>query len=156
MILSVDFSVPFPRNSRFLSTRRPLVLTCGCFDVLTVGHVRHLEEAKRLGTCLCVLVTADQHVDKPGRPVFPQEVRAEVVDALRCVDFTLLNSRPTAVEAIRCLQPDFYVKGREYEGSVGRRIGEEGAAVRAAGGTVVFTDTEELHTTDVLETLRCR
>lgn len=134
---------------------RPLVLTCGCFDVLTVGHVRHLEASRKLGSCLLVLVTADEHVDKgPSRPIFSQEVRAEVVDALRCVDYTVLNPHPTAVEAIRTLRPQVYVKGREYRSHVVYPLSWELEAVRTVGGRVEFTNTEEMHTSDVLEKLR--
>lgn len=134
--------------------RNRLVLACGCFDLLTIGHVRHLEAAKRLGSCLLVLVTADEHVDKgPGRPVFPQEVRAEVVDALRCVDYTVVNPHPTAVEAIRLLRPQVYVKGREYRHCTSPALLAEHSAVTAAGGRLQFTNTEELHTSDVVKKL---
>lgn len=135
--------------------RRPLVLACGCFDVITAGHVRHLEAAKKLGYCLLVLVTADKHVNKgPDRPVFSQEVRAEVVDALRCVDYTVVNPHPTAVEAIRILQPQVYVKGREYISIPTARLADELAALDEAGGKLWITDTEEMHTSDVLEKLK--
>ena len=63
------------------------VLACGCFDVVTIGHVRNLQAAKQLGSYLCVLVTADQHVNKGvGRPLCGEQERLEVVSSLRCVD----------------------------------------------------------------------
>ena len=158
MILSINLRYPFPPDSVFWKARRPLVLACGCFDILTIGHVRHLKEAKRLGTCLCVLVTADRYVQKPGRPIVPENQRAEVVDALGCVDLTIVNPHPTAVEAIRCLSPQFYVKGWEYRGSTtdmsrGSRLYDEIRALKEIGGRIEFTDTDEVHTTDVVARL---
>lgn len=155
MILTVNFGQPLAKH--FWRDRRPLIMVCGCFDLLTVGHVRHLREAKRMGACLCVLVTADRHVGKPGRPIVSEDQRAEVVDALGCVDFTIVNPYPTAVEAIRCLRPEVYVKGNEYwlkHDCTYKRVGSlvrEVEAVESVGGRVEFTDTDGVHTTDVLE-----
>ena len=134
----------------FRSSGRPLVLACGCFDLLTVGHVRHLQSAKENG-CLLVLVTADEHVNKgTDRPIFSQKARAEVVNALRCVDYVAVNPYPTAVEAIRSLCPQVYVKGREYKNLVSSRLVEEVDALESLGGRLEFTETEEDHTTDVV------
>lgn len=148
IILTIDFNHPL--TTAFWRDRRPLVVACGCFDILTVGHIRHLKEAKWLGECLCVLVTADRHVAKPGRPIVPEEQRVEVVDALGCVDFTILNPHHTAVEAIRCLRPEIYIKGREYKRFPSTSLGSEIEAVRSAGGRVVYTETDEVHTSDVV------
>lgn len=148
-------------TTHFYRGGRSLSLACGCFDVLTVGHVRHLQAAKRLCSSLCVLVTADRHVNKgPGRPVVPEAQRAEVVDALGCVDFVIVNPHPTAVEVIRCLRPEVYVKGREYRDMpagwpIAKQLQSEVEAVESVGGRIEFTDTEELHTTDVVASLRC-
>lgn len=140
----------------FRSSGRPLVVACGCFDLLTVGHVRHLRAAKDLG-CLLVLVTADQHVNKgSNRPIFSQEVRAEMVDALRCVDYTVINPYPTAVEAIHTVLPQVYVKGREYRDSATIALLDETSAVLSVGGRLEFVDSVEMHTTEVLEKLGCK
>lgn len=133
--------------------RRPLVLACGCFDLLTPGHVRHLQAAKRLGRTLCVLVTADEFVNKPGRPILPENDRAEMVDALRGVTFVCINKHPTAVQAILRLRPDVYVKGKDYLHSTDTGLAEESSAAASVGAVVRFTDTEELHTTDLLRRL---
>lgn len=131
-----------------------LVLACGCFDVLTVGHVRHFKAARKLGNSLCVLVTADRHVCKgEGRPLFPEEVRAEVVDALGCVDYTVLNPYPTAVEAIRLLRPSVFVKGGEYREKWVLSLQREAEEVHRAGGRLEFTNERECHTTEVLRRL---
>lgn len=147
MILTTDFRqlLALPCN--------PLVLACGCFDLLTVGHVRHLKAAKQMGKSLCVLVTADRHVNKPGRPIVPESQRVEVVDALGCVDYTIMNPYPTAVEAIRSLRPQVYVKGREYRGHHTPTLQQEIAEAVRVDCALCFTETDEEHTTDVIDKL---
>src|SRR5262245_13515890 len=81
----------------------------GVFDLLHIGHLRHFEEAKRYGDILVVTLTPDQWVNKgPHRPAFPQEVRAELLASLGCVNFVALNRWPTAVETIQLLKPHFF------------------------------------------------
>jgi rfaE bifunctional protein nucleotidyltransferase chain/domain len=116
----------------------------GVFDLLHIGHIRHLEGAKRFGDVLVVTLTPDIYVNKgPDRPVFHELLRAEAVAALGFVDYVAINKWPTAVETIELLRPNFYVKGSEYGESdkdhTGGIILEENA-VRAAGGDLVFTD----------------
>lgn len=133
---------------------KPVVLACGCFDLLTFGHVRHLQQARKLGACLCVVVTADRHVAKGlGRPVFSQEARAEVIDALDCVDWTIINPYTTAVEAIRQLRPAVYVKGGEYREKTTPALAAEVEALKEISGRLEFTNAPEVHTTDVLRRL---
>jgi rfaE bifunctional protein nucleotidyltransferase chain/domain len=90
----------------------------GCFDIVHPGHIHHLEFAKSLGDLLIVSVSADPHVGKgPNRPLMPDELRAGSLAALECVDAVYINPQSTAVDLIESLQPDVYVKGREYEQS---------------------------------------
>lgn len=122
-----------------------LVVHChGTFDLLHLGHVRHLEAARQLGDFLVVTVTPDEFVNKgPGRPVFNQELRAEMLAALELVDLVCVNDSPDAVSAITLLQPDIYAKGQDYqnpEGDVTGKILVERQAVEAAGGRIHFTD----------------
>jgi rfaE bifunctional protein nucleotidyltransferase chain/domain len=123
---------------------RRVVLAHGTFDLLHLGHVRYLEEARRQGDVLVVTVTADQFVNKgPGRPVFLAELRAEMLAALSCVEIVAVNQAPTAVNVIECLKPDVYVKGIEYrdaDNDVTGKILDEQAAVEACGGRIHFTD----------------
>ena len=70
-----------------------VVFTNGCFDLLHIGHVRYLQEARKLGDCLVVAVNSDssvRHIKEPGRPVIPEGQRAEVVAALGCVDWVTI------------------------------------------------------------------
>ena len=121
-----------------------VVLCHGVFDLLHIGHIRHLEEAKKIGDVLVVTVTPDRFVNKgPHRPAFVQDLRAEAIASLSCVDFVAVNQWPMAVETIQLLRPDFYVKGSDYQESKDDHTGGillEEAAVRAVGGTLVFTD----------------
>lgn len=116
----------------------------GVFDLVHIGHIRHLEAAKRLGDVLIVTVTPDQFVNKgPSRPVFPENQRAEALAALSCIDYVAINRWPTSIQTISMLKPDLYVKGQEYREvaqDITGKIGEEIAAVRAQGGDVAFTD----------------
>lgn len=124
--------------------RKKIVHCHGVFDLLHIGHIRHLEQAKKLGDVLVVTVTPDRYVNKgPHRPVFNEELRAEAIAALDCVDYVAINQWPMAVETIRLLRPDFYVKGSEYEEAekdCTRGITLEGEAVRSIGGRLVLTD----------------
>lgn len=116
----------------------------GVFDLVHPGHIRHFEQARAEGDVLVVTVTPDEHVNKgPGRPCFQQGLRAEAVAALQCVDHVAINAWPTAVETIRLLQPDVYVKGKEYaipEQDITGKITEEEQAIRGVGGRLHFTD----------------
>ncbi|UCE86642.1 MAG: adenylyltransferase/cytidyltransferase family protein [Deltaproteobacteria bacterium] len=94
-----------------------VVLSSGCFDILHVGHVRSLEQARRLGDRLVVGLNADATVRRlkgPRRPVVPARQRAEVIAALGCVDWVVIFAEPTPRELIAALQPDVYAKGGDW------------------------------------------
>src|SRR6266487_1773224 len=118
----------------------------GVFDLLHIGHIKHLEAARHHGDVLVVTLTPDRFVNKgPHRPAFPERLRAEALASLACVDFVAINEWPTAVETIERLRPNFYVKGVVRE--AGKRdhtdaIQQEEDAVKAAGGKLVLTDEE--------------
>src|SRR5215204_334405 len=89
------------------------VFTNGTFDVLHVGHVRYLQAARSLGDLLIVGINSDASArgyKGPGRPVVPQDERAEIVAALRCVDYVTIFDDPTAEHLVAALRPDIYVK----------------------------------------------
>lgn len=117
------------------------ILCHGCFDILHIGHVRHLAFARALSSKmpLIVTITADEYIRKgKGRPVFEQAVRAEVLAALECVDRVAIVHEPTGLTAIKMIRPYFYVKGEEYAEPVGIN-GMEQRMVTEGGGHVVFT-----------------
>jgi rfaE bifunctional protein nucleotidyltransferase chain/domain len=120
-----------------------VVLCHGTFDLLHLGHVRHLEQARQLGDLLIVTVTADKFVNKgPGRPVFPADLRAEMLAAMGYVDWVAINDAPTAVSVLHAVKPDIYVKGSDYakpgEDLTGFIV-DEREAVEAHGGRIHFT-----------------
>ncbi|MBL8877525.1 MAG: adenylyltransferase/cytidyltransferase family protein [Phycisphaerales bacterium] len=127
------------------SSGKSVVHCHGCFDIVHPGHVRYLEEARRLGDILVVSLTGDQLVTKgPGRPYIPQELRAENLAALQFVDWVVIDPHPTACELIARLKPDIYIKGREYATSNDPRFLREKHNVEQGGGRVLF------HTGDVV------
>lgn len=96
---------------------KKIVFTNGCFDLIHIGHVRYLAEAKKLGDILIVGLNADSSVSriKPGRPVNPEAHRAEVLSALSVVDYVTLFSEDTPYELIKALKPDVLVKGADWK-----------------------------------------
>ncbi|HYD49823.1 MAG TPA: PfkB family carbohydrate kinase [Terriglobales bacterium] len=132
------------RVSTLRAAGKRVVLCHGVFDLLHVGHLRHLEAARRLGDALVLTITPDHYVNKgPDRPAFSERLRAEMLAALDCIDLIAINRWPTAVETIRLLRPDVYVKGVEYQETqrdVTGGIDAELAAIEAIGGRLAFTD----------------
>jgi rfaE bifunctional protein nucleotidyltransferase chain/domain len=96
---------------------KKIVFTNGCFDILHAGHVRYLESAKALGDCLVIGLNSDASVRALKgelRPINIEEDRAEVLSALRAVDYVIIFGGQTAEKLIARLQPDIYVKGGDY------------------------------------------
>lgn len=127
-----------------LKTQGRRIVQChGVFDLLHIGHIRHLEQAKQKGDVLLVTITPDRFVNKgPHRPVFNETLRAEALAALACVDYVAINEWPTAVETILLLRPDFYIKGIDEKGEEEPRtngITREAEAVKEVGGQLIFT-----------------
>jgi len=116
----------------------------GCFDLLHPGHIMHFKSAKEKADILIVTVTPDHFVNKgPGRPVFPEQVRMESIAAMEAVDYVALNRWPTAVETIKLLKPDFYVKGPDYKDrskDLTKGILDEENAVKSVGGKIYITE----------------
>ncbi len=111
-----------------------VVLTNGVFDLLHVGHLRYLREARRHGDVLVVGINADSAVRKPGRPVVPDVERAELVAALEPVDYALIFPELTADLLLRHVRPDVYVKGGDYS----EATLPEAATAREIGAALVF------------------
>lgn len=123
-----------------------IVLANGCFDLLHVGHIRYLEAAKKFADILIVGVNSDEQVQKlkgVNRPFQPERERAEIIAALRAVDFVTIFPEPTVEDLIRAIRPDFHAKGTDYtvESVPEREI------VRECGGQVVITGDAKNHST---------
>jgi len=114
-----------------------VAFTNGCFDLLHVGHIRYLEEAAKLGTILVVGLNSDISVENlkgPRRPLVPQRERAEMLAALRSVDYVCIFDEPTPRELILALRPDILIKGGDYR----RDELAGGPEVEGWGGRVVL------------------
>jgi D-beta-D-heptose 7-phosphate kinase/D-beta-D-heptose 1-phosphate adenosyltransferase len=99
------------------ATGQRIAFTNGCFDILHLGHVQYLTEARAQADCLVVGLNTDASVRAlkgPGRPVNSEEARAAVLAGLAAVDFLVLFADPTPVELIRAIRPDVLVKGADY------------------------------------------
>lgn len=128
-----------------------VVLAHGCWDLLHIGHIQHLQAAKALGNYLVVTVTADEHVNKgAGRPRFPEHLRADTVAALHCVDAVAINRHPTAEMVIALLRPHVYVKGTEYREQKTAAVLAEEAAVRSYGGRMEFVTGDVIYSSTEL------
>ena len=135
-------------------TKCRVVFTNGCFDIMHAGHVRYLNEAKKLGDVLVIGLNSDESVRMlkgEGRPVNSAADRAEVLAGLRAVDHVIVFGEATAEDLVRQLKPDVYVKGGDY--SLERL--PEAAIVAAYGGeTVLAPMVEGRSTTNVIRRLQ--
>lgn len=130
---------------------RKVVQCHGCFDLVHPGHVRHLRFAKAQGDILLVSISGDSLINKgAGRPLIPEELRADNLAALDCVDWVHIDSEPTAKDLLNSVQPDIYVKGREYESNNDPRFQAERQTVEDHGGRVVFSSGDVVFSSTAL------
>ncbi|MDO8475094.1 MAG: adenylyltransferase/cytidyltransferase family protein [Candidatus Rokubacteria bacterium] len=143
-LLGVDEAARLAEGWRRQGKR--LVLANGCFDLLHVGHVRYLSEARALGDALLVGVNGDTSVRRlkgPGRPIMTATERAEIVGALASVDGVVIFEDDTADALVARLRPDVHAKGTDYTAeSVPER-----SAVLSAGGCVAIAGDPKSHAT---------
>jgi D-beta-D-heptose 7-phosphate kinase/D-beta-D-heptose 1-phosphate adenosyltransferase len=133
--------------------RKRIVFTNGCFDLLHVGHVRYLEEAKRLGDVLIVGVNSDRSVrglKGELRPILPAEERAEILSGLECVDYVTVFDEPTPLEMISSIEPHVLVKGGDWtkDDVVGREVVE-----RLGGEVFLLPFVQGSSTSHLIETI---
>ena len=138
-------------RKRLRATGKRLVFTNGVFDLLHVGHVRYLAQARALGDALLVAINSDQTVRElkgPNRPVFNHLERAEILAALRFVDYVTIFDDISPRGLITKLLPDVLVKGGDYQ--LDQIHGRE--EVEAAGGKVISLPfVEGASTTDIIK-----
>ena len=143
-------------RKRLRAAGKRLVFTNGVFDLLHVGHVRYLEQARALGDALLVAINSDQTVRElkgPDRPVFNHLERAEILAALRFVDYVTIFDNISPRGLITQLLPDVLVKGGDYQ--LDQIHGRE--EVEAAGGKVISLPfVEGASTTDIISKMSRR
>jgi D-beta-D-heptose 7-phosphate kinase/D-beta-D-heptose 1-phosphate adenosyltransferase len=130
-----------------------IIFTNGCFDLLHIGHVRYLEEAKSLGDILVVGVNSDASVrglKGPNRPILPEEERAEILSGLACVDYVTIFDEPTPSNLISLLLPHVLVKGGDWtkEETVGWETVE-----RTGGEVVILSFVQGSSSSQLIETI---
>ncbi|ETW99323.1 MAG: hypothetical protein ETSY1_15465 [Candidatus Entotheonella factor] len=150
-VLTRDELVRAVRQHRQAGER--IVFTNGCFDLLHVGHMRYLQQARALGDRLVLGLNDDASVRRlkgDKRPLIPHDERASVLAALACVDYVTIFSEDTPLELIACVRPDVLVKGGDYtpETVVGRD------EVEAYGGEVALVPfVEGFSTSDIIDSV---
>ena len=142
--MTIDEAVRLAERLRAEGKR--IVLANGCFDVLHVGHVRHLREARRLGDVLFLGLNDDASVTRlkgRGRPVMPLDERAEILQSLRDVDHVVVFAEDTADNLVARLRPDVHAKGTDYTLDT---VPEAGTA-RSVGARVAIAGDPKSHAT---------
>jgi len=136
-ILTLDLAITWRQAQA--EAGRTVVLTNGHFDLLHVGHARYLQAARALGDALIVGLNSDAstRARKPGRPIVPQDERAELLAALGCVDVVVIFDDVTANALVATLRPDIYAKGGDWSRPDGPRP-PEAEIIAGYGGRVVY------------------
>ena len=133
-----------------------IVLANGCFDLIHAGHIRYLAGAKGLGGTLVVGINSDKQVrilKGQGRPFIGEIERAEIVSALRVVDFVTIFDEPTVEELILAIRPDFHAKGTDYT----TETVPERDIVRKYGGQVAIVgDPKDHSSTELIAAVRSK
>lgn len=148
-----DLQALSERLKRNRDEGQKIVLCHGCFDLMHPGHIKYLQAAREFGDVLVVTLTPDEFVDKgPGRPAFEQNLRAESLAALECVDYVAINQWPTAVETLRLLRPHYYVKGQEFENLEDKtgKIQKEVEVLKEIGAEMRFTHEIVFSSTELI------
>ena len=141
-------------RERLRAEGRRLVFTNGCFDILHVGHVRYLQEARSLGDALLVAINSDAAVrglKGADRPIVPEDERAEMLAALAAVDYVVVFDNASPRSLIAEVLPDVLVKGGDY--ALDEIHGRE-EVERAGGRVVALPFVEGASTTSVIERIR--
>jgi rfaE bifunctional protein nucleotidyltransferase chain/domain len=151
---SVDELADITRRAQ--AEGRKVVFCNGCFDLLHVGHVRYLEAARELGDLLVVAINSDASVSSlkgRGRPLLPEEARAELVASLAAVDYVTLCDGTTVDALLRVLRPDVHAKGTDYTPET---VPERETVRRYGGRTAVVGDPKRHSTRDLIEAILAR
>ena len=128
-----------------------IVLANGCFDLFHVGHIRYLAGAKSLGEILIVGINSDRQVRKlkgENRPFMPENERAEIVSALKFVDYVTIFDEPTVTELLRAVRPDFHAKGTDYTPET---VPEREIVKEFGGQVAIVGDPKDHSSTDLLK-----
>lgn len=136
--------------TRIKKQNKTIVFTNGCFDILHLGHIKYLEEAKKQGDILIVAVNSDSSVKKikPGRPINKELDRQKVLAGLSSVDYVVLFNQETPLSLIKAIKPDILIKGGDWKSNkvVGKNIVE-----RYGGKVKIINYLKGYSTTNLLK-----
>lgn len=153
MVLSRELAVKLVEELK--SQGKKVVFTNGCFDILHVGHLRYMNEAKRQGDVLIVGVNSDASVRRlkgETRPINSENDRAEMLSGLEAVDFTVIFADDTPISLIEDIKPSIHVKGGDYK----KEDLPETVIVEKHGGEVrILTFVEGKSTTNIVNKISC-
>jgi D-glycero-beta-D-manno-heptose 1-phosphate adenylyltransferase len=153
MGIVIDRDELVKRVERDRATGRTIAFANGCFDLLHVGHVRYLQAAAQEADRLIVAVNDDTTagLKGPGRPIMPAADRAELIAALRGVDYVIVFPEPTVTPLLMLLRPDVHCKGTDYTSDTV----PERETVRGYGGRIAIVGDPKDHSTrDLVARLR--
>jgi D-glycero-beta-D-manno-heptose 1-phosphate adenylyltransferase len=131
-----------------------VVFANGCFDTLHVGHIRYLEGAREQGDVLVAAVNSDASVRElkgPGRPILPESARAELVAALRVVDYVVIFGERNVEALLEFLRPDVHAKGTDYTLET---VPERATAARLGIRVAIVGDSKDHSTREFIESVR--
>lgn len=140
---------------KILKKNKKKIIHChGVFDVIHLGHIRHFKKSKSLGDILIVSVTSDDYVNKgPNRPIFPLEIRMELLSNLEFVDYVCPSFHKSAVPAINSIKPNIYCKGKDYKDNksdISGQIKQETKTLKSYGGRIFYTEDEILSSSKII------
>lgn len=154
MLISRELAAKIIEEQKELGKK--IVFTNGCFDILHVGHLTYMNEAKRQGDILIVGVNSDESVRRlkgPTRPINSEIDRAEMLSGLKAVDFTVIFTEDTPMEIIDELKPSIHVKGGDYK----KEDLPETVIVEKHGGEVrILNFVEGKSTTNIVNKINCK
>ena len=134
---------------------KTIALANGLFDILHVGHLRYLEAAAQEADILVVAVNSDRSARElkgPGRPVVPEQERAELLAGFRCVDHVVVFDDSTAAGVLRALRPDVHCKGTDYSEAT---VPERGVAANLGIRIAIVGDPKRHASRDIVARIRC-
>ena len=143
--------------AKFKSQNKKIGLCHGAFDLLHPGHIKHFEFAKKRCDILFVSVTTDKFVTSRkglNRPVYTDKLRAYMVASIQFVDYVVLSSFKTAVEVIKRLKPNYYIKGPDFINKNTRGITTEREAIASVDGKIIYTTDPKFSTTELIEYIK--
>lgn len=150
MGLVVDEAALVDAIARERAAGRTIAFANGCFDLLHVGHVRYLQGAAAEAERLVVAVNSDRSVaglKGPNRPILPEHDRAELVAALRGVDYVVVFDDPTVERLLLVLKPDVHCKGTDY---TVESVPERSVVLSYGGRTAIVGDPKNHNTRELI------